>query len=105
MIRTDSRNFDLTSAAINVFFPSEVVMRTAFPSGPNRWKALYRAAILETNKGLLPQRVTEAEAAAKARGREVFYGNGTLEEELEALEDALYTLRAFRTALQHSEAA
>ena len=79
-------------------------MRTAFPPCPNRWKTLYRAAILETNKRLLPQRVSEAEAAVKARGREVFDGNGTLEE-TEALEDALYTLRAFRTAWQHSEAA
>lgn len=79
-------------------------MHTAFPQSPNRWKALYRAAILETNKGLLRQRVSEAEAAVKTRGREIFFGNGTLEE-LEVLEDALYTLRAFRTAWQHSEAA
>jgi hypothetical protein len=79
-------------------------MRTSFPLYPNHWKDLYRAAILETNKGLLHQRVSEAEAAVKTRGREIFYGNGTLEE-IEALEDALYTLRAFRTAWQHSEAA
>ena len=73
---------------------------------PNHWKALYRAAILETNKGLLPQRVSEAEEAVKARGCEIFYSNGTPEErEAEALEDALYTLRAFRTAWQHNEPA
>ena len=70
------------------------------------WRSLYRAAILETNKSLLPQRVLEAEEAVRARGREVFYGNGIREEEeTEALEDALYALRAFRTAWQHSEAA
>jgi hypothetical protein len=70
----------------------------------NRWKTLYRVAILETNKGLLPQRVAEAEEAVKARGREIFYDNRTPEEkEAEALEDALYTLRAFRTAWQHSD--
>jgi hypothetical protein len=79
-------------------------MRTAFPPCLNRWKTLYRAAILETNKGLLPQRVSEAEEAVKARGREIFYSNGTPEEE-EALDDALYALHAFRTALQRSEAA
>ena len=55
-------------------------MRTAFPPCLNRWKTLYRAAILETNKGLLPQRVSEAEEAVKARGREIFYGDGTPEE-------------------------
>lgn len=79
-------------------------MGTAFPPCLNRWKTLYRAAILETNKGLLPQRVSEAEEAVKARGREIFYGNGTPEEK-EALEDALYALNALRTAWQHSEAA
>jgi hypothetical protein len=77
-------------------------MRT--PPCLNRWKTLYRTAILETNKGLLPQRVSEAEEAVRARGREISYGNGT-PEEMEALGDALYTLRAFRTAWQHSEAA
>jgi len=79
-------------------------MHTAFPLCLNRWKTLYRAAILETNKGLLPQRVWEAEEAVKARGREIFYGNGTPEEE-EALDDALYALHALRTACKCSEAA
>jgi hypothetical protein len=79
-------------------------MHTAFSPSLNRWKNLYQAAILETNKGLLPQRVAEAEEAVKARGREIFHGNGTPEEkEAEILEDALYTLRAFRTAWQHSD--
>jgi hypothetical protein len=78
-------------------------MRTAFPLCLNRWKTLYRAAILETNKAILPQRVSEAEEAVKTRGREIFYGKGTAEEE-EALDDALYALHAFRTAWQHSEA-
>jgi hypothetical protein len=79
-------------------------MTTAFPPCLNRWKILYTAAILETNKSLLPQRVLEAEEAVRARGREIFYGNGT-QEEKEALEDALYALGAFKTAWQHSEAA
>ena len=79
-------------------------MHTASSPSLNRWKTLYQAAILETNKGLLPQRVSEAEEAVKARGREIFHGNGTPEEkEAEVLEDALYTLRAFRTAWQHSD--
>jgi len=77
-------------------------MRTAFPPCPNRWKTLYNTAILETNQALLPQRVSEAEEAVRARGREIFYGNGTPEEE--ALDDARYALHAFRTAWQHSNA-
>ena len=80
-------------------------MTTAFPPCPNRnWRTLYRAAILETNNRVLPQRVAEAEEAVRARGREIFYGDGTSEEK-EALEDALYALRAFRTAWEHTEAA
>ena len=81
-------------------------MSTALPPCLNRseWRTLYRAAILETNKSILPQRVSEAEEAVIGRGREIFYGQGTPEEK-EALEDALYALRAFRTAWQHTEAA
>lgn len=47
---------------------------------------------------------SEAEKAVLTPGREVFYGHASLEEK-EALEDALYALRAFRTAWQHTEAA
>jgi hypothetical protein len=74
------------------------------PLNHTDWRTLYRAAILETNKGVLPKRVSEAEKAVLAREREVFYGHASVEEK-EALEDALYALRAFRTAWQHSEAA
>jgi hypothetical protein len=66
------------------------------------WKTLYRAAILETDRTAIPHRVSEAEQAVLARGRELFYCSGTREEQ-EFLEDALYALRAFRTALEHTE--
>jgi hypothetical protein len=81
-------------------------MTTAFPPCPSHtdWKTLYTAAILEANKNVILQRVFEAETAVLARGRELFCSQGTLEER-EALEDALYALRAFRNALDHTEAA
>jgi hypothetical protein len=82
-------------------------MNTASPRQPKHtnWKSLYVAAILETNKGLVPQRVSEAEKALLARGREIFFcGNNDLEEQ-EAVEDALYAIRAFKTARQEKEAA
>jgi len=87
-------------------FYSEVVMTTALPFCLRRidWRPLYRAAILETNKMVLPQRVSEAEAAVIARRREIFYADGTAEEK-EALEDALYALHAFKTSWEHSDAA
>lgn len=68
------------------------------------WKTLYRAAISETNTTLASRRVAEAEKAALARGRELFYRGGTLEEK-EALEDALYALRALKNVSRCSEAA
>ncbi len=82
-------------------------MEKAFP--PCRpictdWKDLYRAAIYETDKFVRSQKVTEAEKAVLARERELFYAPGTLEEK-EDLEDALYALRALRTAWQHAQAA
>ena len=79
-------------------------MATSFASPQHAdWKILYRAAILETNKSVISQRVSEAEEAVLLRGRELFYGNGDPEEE-EALDDALYALRAFKTACRYDEA-
>jgi hypothetical protein len=85
------------------FTSEELVMNSAFPQCPTQWKSLYRAAILEPDKSVIRQKVCEAEAAVLARGREVFYSGGTREEK-ESLEDALYALRAFRTALRNTEA-
>lgn len=81
-------------------------MTAAFPpsSSQNDWKALYRAAMLETNRSAIPQKVLAAEQAILARGLQLFQSNGTVEEK-ECQEDALYALRAFKTAWQHSEAA
>jgi hypothetical protein len=79
-------------------------MKKAFHLRPDHgdWKTLYRAAILEKNKNVIPQKVSEAEIAVLARGRDLFYTGGT-DEEIESLEDALYALRAFRSALEHTE--
>jgi len=78
-------------------------MDAAFPACLDHadWKTLYRIAILETNKSAIPQKVFEAEQAVLARGRELFYCGGTHDEQ-ESLEDALYSLRAFRTAWEHT---
>lgn len=81
-------------------------MITAFsPRRDNRdWKTLYRAAILETNRNVIPQKVSKAEQAVLARSRELFYDGGTHDEQ-ESLEDALYALRAYKNAWEHTEAA
>lgn len=81
-------------------------MMPAFAPRPihAEWKSLYRDAILETDKTIIPEKVSAAESAVLARGRELFYAKGTSEEK-EALEDALYALRAFRSSLERAEAA
>jgi hypothetical protein len=81
-------------------------MQKARPPYPVRtdWKALYRAAIYETDRSVTSQRVAEAEKAALSRERELFYRGGTLEDK-EALEDALYALRALKNVCQCCEAA
>jgi hypothetical protein len=81
-------------------------METTSPPCPIRteWKALYKAAILENDRSVGSQRVAEAERAVLARARELLYSQGTLEEK-EAIEDALYTLRALKTAWEYSRAA
>ncbi len=73
---------------------------------PNRadWKSLYRAAMLETDRSLVPHRVSRAEEAIRERGREVFHQQAS-PEELEVLKDVLYALRAYRTAWEHTDAA
>jgi hypothetical protein len=81
-------------------------MESTFLPSPSHenWRALYRAAILETNKTHILQKLSTAEQAILARGRELFYTAGT-REEMEALEEALYALRVFRSAWERTEAA
>ncbi len=69
-----------------------------------KWKVLYRAAILEKNTKIVPERVCQAEDAVITRVRELFYQPAT-KEERDELEDALYALRAFRSSWEHLEAA
>ena len=72
--------------------------------GPHstEWKILYRAAIYETNDYELPKRISDAENAIIQRMREIFRENGVdAEAEREALDDALYALRAWKIALEN----
>jgi len=71
-------------------------------TGHEDWRCLYTAAILETDKNVMAQRVLEAEKAILERERAVFYGPATHDEK-EALDDALYILRALRSAWQQRD--
>jgi hypothetical protein len=69
------------------------------PFENRNWKTLYRAAIFETNKNVIPTRLSAAEEAVLARGRELFRQTGNFEqfEEREEVDTALYCLRAFKS--------
>jgi hypothetical protein len=76
-------------------------------SGPKSasWRELYTAALFETDKTRMPARIADAEQAIVARARELFSaGNDTIEED-QALDDALYALRALQNCLQLQGAA
>lgn len=79
-------------------------MNSAFPPQLTHsdWKTLYRAAICESDKSVVCQKVSDAEAAVLARRREMFYSGGSSDEK-ESLEDALYLLRAYRIAWEQAE--
>jgi hypothetical protein len=75
----------------------------SFPPNARRWKAAYKAAVIEPNKYTIPTAVFEAEKAILARTRELS-GQSGVEAEIEriALDDALYSLRALRCAAENS---
>jgi len=64
------------------------------------WRELYRAAVLETDREELPRRIAEAEKALILRARELFVMSGDNNDEGEAIDDALYLLRALRHCLE-----
>jgi len=78
-------------------------MRTA-PHIPDTraWRRLYTAALFEVNGAKLPERIAEAEAALIVRARELFQSPGDNIEEEEALDDAMYALRALRSTYQRT---
>ena len=73
-----------------------------FDSAHKDWKLLYLAAIGEKDKSVLAKRISDAEHAIFLREREIFYTGTTLEEK-EALEAALYALRALESAREHHD--
>ena len=69
------------------------------------WRELYIAALFEADRNLIPERIATAEQAIVARARELFStGYDTIEED-QALDDALYALRALQNCLQLQAAA
>jgi hypothetical protein len=65
------------------------------------WRAKCRAAILETKISAIEKEISEAEEAVVTRTRELFRKTGAeVDLERDALDDAMYSLRALRHALE-----
>ncbi|MGA8270193.1 MAG: hypothetical protein WB919_01465 [Candidatus Sulfotelmatobacter sp.] len=69
------------------------------------WRELYIAALFEADKDLVPERIATAEQAIVARARELFLTGNDMIEEDQALDDALYALKALQNCLQLLHAA
>ena len=75
----------------------------SFCTSARRWKAAYKAAVLEPNRYAILQRVSEAEEAIVARTWELSQeGRSEVEIERDALEQALCSLRALRHAAENT---
>jgi hypothetical protein len=84
----------------------EVPMTTQSPHTlVGNWRDLYTAALFETDKSRVPNRIADAEKAIVARARELFSAGADTIEEDQALDDALYALRALQNCLQFRAAA
>jgi hypothetical protein len=69
------------------------------------WRDLYVAALFETDRNRIPTRIADAEKAIVARARQLFSANSDTIEEDQALDDALYALRALQNCLEFRAAA
>ena len=80
-------------------------MTTAAQPMFQTWRELYCAALFEADEDRIPSRIKEAEKAIVARGRELFGADVDTIEEDQALDDALYALRALQNCLKFRAAA
>lgn len=61
------------------------------------WKELYKAALFETDKNKLSERIAYAEWALTLRARELFHAGSEHLEERQAVDTAIYTLNVLRS--------
>jgi len=64
------------------------------------WRALYHAALYETDTSKIPSRIEEARKALIFRSRELFETSPNYDDEGEAVETALYALQALENCLR-----
>ena len=69
------------------------------------WHSLYQAALFETDRTKIPERIDQAEKAILERVKELFVATTDHIEEDQVLDDALYALRALRNCVYPEAAA
>lgn len=70
------------------------------------WRSLLKAALIEKDCRLIEKRICDAEQAIVARSIELFRQTGLdVDVEREVLNDAIYVLRARRSAMENNTAA
>jgi len=76
-------------------------MRTGFPVYPvsKSWKELYRAALFETGKSKVSERIALAEWALSLRARELFHTDTDFFQERQAVDAATHALQALRSTI------
>ena len=67
------------------------------------WRELYKAALFETDRQMVASRIQDAERAIIERARELFGSHQDTIEEDQALDDALYALRALQNCISSVE--
>jgi len=65
-----------------------------------RWRELYLAALFEDDQTRISARIAEAEVEMVTRARTLFNAPGDNSDEWDALDDALYMLRALKNCLR-----
>ena len=63
------------------------------------WRKFYKAALTEPDAQKLPSRIEEARRALVLRSREIFSNSPNYGDESEAIEDAMYALRALENCM------
>lgn len=78
-------------------------MRTLSPrevtQSESSWRHLYQAALFESDRSKIADRISEAEQAILLRMKELFFVTSDHIEEDQILDDALYALRALRNCI------
>jgi hypothetical protein len=66
----------------------------------SEWKDMYTAALFENDRTKISERIVVAENEIVRRARVLFEVQGDHSDEAEALDDALYMLRALKSCLK-----